>query len=409
MDKSFYTSLKRILALLFCLNAVIIFIVIYLAVSNYSYQKKSLIEMGNTVLRAFEASRPIIFSSGSNKHLSKILQEMFNLDIIKEIIIYRKNGSIIYSMYNNTHIINTKINGQFQQENKSEIILYNSFNLANNFNKAKNRDRFIYIAISISKENLNKIKNLGITIITITFIAEILIFLLFFKLRQLITIYQNFQKKLNIAEKDAATGRLASVLAHEIKNPLSSINGLLLYAEKKCNDNDIKNIITNSKVEIDRLSDIVNDFLTYGRNIELNITNTPAIDIINKTIELLQHDINEKNIKINIIGNNFSFDCDKNKFLQIFVNLILNAIDASPLNDIISITINDKDKSISITNNTKNILEVDKNKFFEPFYTTKTKGSGLGLSITKKLVETHGYSIEILDLSPFVIKLNLQG
>lgn len=409
MDKSFYTSLKRILALLFCLNAVIIFIVIYLAVSNYSYQKKSLIEMGNTVLRAFEASRPIIFSSGSNKHLSKILQEMFNLDIIKEIIIYRKNGSIIYSMYNNTHIINTKINGQFQQENKSEIILYNSFNLANNFNKAKNRDRFIYIAISISKENLNKIKNLGITIITITFIAEILIFLLFFKLRQLITIYQNFQKKLNIAEKDAATGRLASVLAHEIKNPLSSINGLLLYAEKKCNDNDIKNIITNSKVEIDRLSDIVNDFLTYGRNIELNITNTPAIDIINKTIELLQHDINEKNIKINIIGNNFSFDCDKNKFLQIFVNLILNAIDASPLNDTISITINDKDKSISITNNTKNILEVDKNKFFEPFYTTKTKGSGLGLSITKKLVETHGYSIEILDLSPFVIKLNLQG
>lgn len=409
MDKSFYTSLKRILALLFCLNAVIIFIVIYLAVSNYSYQKKSLIEMGNTVLRAFEASRPIIFSSGSNKHLSKILQEMFNLDIIKEIIIYRKNGSIIYSMYNNTHIINTKINGQFQQENKSEIILYNSFNLANNFNKAKNRDRFIYIAISISKENLNKIKNLGITIITITFIAEILIFLLFFKLRQLITIYQNFQKKLNIAEKDAATGRLASVLAHEIKNPLSSINGLLLYAEKKCNDNDIKNIITNSKVEIDRLSDIVNDFLTYGRNIELNITNTPAIDIINKTIELLQHDINEKNIKINIIGNNFSIYCDKNKFLQIFVNLILNAIDASPLNDTISITINDKDKSISITNNTKNILEVDKNKFFEPFYTTKTKGSGLGLSITKKLVETHGYSIEILDLSPFVIKLNLQG
>lgn len=438
MNHSVYSALKKILVALLLLNTTIILIVLYLAFSNYSLQRKSLEEMGYTILRAFEASRPVIFSTGGNPHLAKLLNEMFDLETINNIVIYRQNGQIIFSLHPQNNIINTNINGRHSKETPSELILYNSFNpfvtnnsnndvniISNNkkysdttlndsgFQSSKNQKRRysgmlqknnkIFIAIAISKDNLNIIRNYTLLTFAVAFLAELMIFFLYLRIRQVVQLYEQSLIKLKNSEKDAATGRLASILAHEIKNPLSSMSGLLSFAVKKCNDKQLNDIIGKTQYEVKRLSGIVNDFLTYGRSVELQLTDISLEKTIRKTIELLTHDVGSKNISIRITGDDFICKADENKIIQIFVNLILNAIDASPINEEITITLDKKASTVTIINKTIKLIKENEEKFFEPFFSTKTKGSGLGLSITKRLLEQHGYSIHIPSSSPFTV------
>ncbi len=236
--------------------------------------------------------------------------------------------------------------------------------------------------------------------------VEILIIYLYRRTKTLIAVNNEFTKKLKNAETEAATGRLSNILAHEIKNPLSSISGLISYAEKKETSETTKEILEKTQDEVNRLSTIVNDFLAYGRYIEMQVTDTDIQSIIQKTCTLLTHDADKKGITIDINDANFNCSLDNNKMLQVFVNLLLNAFDASPENDIVTININDATKVVTIANNTTQALDVDVEKLFEPFYTTKTKGSGLGLAITKKIVEAHEFSMSVDTLSPFTVSIN---
>lgn len=417
MDKSVYAALKRIFAALLLLNTAVILIVVYLAFSNYTSQRKSLIEMGSTVLRAFEASRPMVFSSGNNTHLAQILEEMFNLDTINNIVIYRQDGKMIFSLHQEENIIKTDIHSRYIEETDDALVLYNSFHLTSMSGRGhmmsgdhmrENSVNKIFIAISINKANLKSIRNYSILTFLAAVLAELMIFFLYFRIRQVVELYEQSVTELKNAEKEAATGRLASVLAHEIKNPLSSMSGLLSFADKKCEDDKINDIINKIQDEVKRLSDIVNDFLTYGRSVELQLSLVSVNALITKTIELLKHDAAAKNISFSVSGTDFSCQADENKFLQVFVNLLLNAIDASPKSGEIKIRINQDTMKISVENETMKPVTENADKFFEPFYTTKTKGSGLGLSITKRLVELHGNSIKILNTSPFIVEINFK-
>ena len=195
MDKSIYSVLKKILITLLLLNAAVIFIILHLAFSNYNSQRNSLIEMGYTILRAFEASRPMIFSTGRNEHLTTLLNEMFDLDTINNIVIYRENGDVIFSLHNQNNLIKTDIDDRFRYETKSEMILYNSFHPLRGFTERHsngNKNSFnsngykknnkIFIAIAINKDNLITIRNYGIA----TFIAALLVELMIFQLSQIL-------------------------------------------------------------------------------------------------------------------------------------------------------------------------------------------------------------------------------
>lgn len=431
--------MQQLFAILLLLNTLIIIIIISLTVSSYHAQRKSLIEMGYTVLRAFEASRPMIFHpKRGNAHLNKLLEEMFDLETIANIVIYQNDGEVIFALRPHENIVKTDISGKLETHTADAITLYNHFavsrtmmepqtappdGLANgdgtHHNEMMQRqampksrhqmsENHVYIAISINKSGLTSFRNSSVATVLVAIIIEMLIFFLYFRMRQVINLYHDSTVKLKNAEKEAATGRLASILAHEIKNPLSSMSGLIDFAIKKSADSMTVDILNRTNDEVSRLSKIVNDFLSYGRSFDLNIIKADISPLVVKTCDLLSHDSNTKHIAITIEGSSFQADIDENKMLQVFVNLILNAVEASPQNGNVKIVMQPEQKTVTIVNDVSKAALLDKDKIFEPFFTTKTKGSGLGLSITKRIVEQHGYKIEVENLDPCVIKITFK-
>jgi len=209
---------------------------------------------------------------------------------------------------------------------------------------------------------------------------------------------------LNRYEQDAQLGRLAHMLAHEIKNPLSSIKGFSEYLYDKIKDEDLANYLDKILDEIDRLNRIVNDFLAYGRELPLDKNRFFIKQLIEKNITLLKHDIENKQLDVEIKGEDFDIYADEDKITQVLLNLLLNAIQASPEEGRIVVEL--YNKTVTIKNDVKKHSSVDKEKLFTPFYTTKSKGSGLGLAISKKILDAHGYTIKVDNTDPFIVKID---
>lgn len=225
--------------------------------------------------------------------------------------------------------------------------------------------------------------------------------------------------KLAMAEKErlAMLGEMASVLAHEIGNPLGSIKGFAQYLiEQKTEDKkqrtDCLNVIVSESKRLERLTD---DLLTYVRPAavrpeEFNLRhlidevamsvipasdNNLAINAVNASDPKI---LNIKGIKMHIdIPENAKVTTDREKLKQILINIIQNAVDASDGNGDIEIKSKFYEKQITISVK-DNGCGIDKDaieKIFQPFFTTKTRGTGLGLAIVQKLLKSIGGRIEV--------------
>ncbi|MBT2637774.1 ATP-binding protein [Bacillus sp. ISL-39] len=206
------------------------------------------------------------------------------------------------------------------------------------------------------------------------------------------SIYEDLRQK----EKLAVIGQMATAIAHEIKNPLSSLKGFTqLQQEKDKGDEQYYPIMLN---EIDRINAIVNDLLILGKPNTGVKTPKRLVDIIQYVISVIDPHAQRKDIHIEYdVDDSAVLLCDENQMKQVFINLIKNAMEAMP--DGGTVTIESKTDGgrpiISVRDEGCGIPPEKLAKLGEPFYTTKQNGNGLGLMVTKKIVEEHEGTLNI--------------
>lgn len=221
--------------------------------------------------------------------------------------------------------------------------------------------------------------------------------------------------KLQETERLAVVGELAAGMAHEIKNPMA---GIKVSMEVLCQDSPLgpedKEVLCRVINEIDRITALLKGLLNYARpprpemvSLDLNQALESTIKSARYSMRIPKNKGKNQDRQIEFIKN-FSPDlphiiADPNQLQQIFLNLILNAVDAiSSIPDqqgVITIQtrkFSDESVQISIADNGKGIDSASLEEVFKPFFTTKHHGTGLGLAITKRLVEQHeGGSITV--------------
>lgn len=217
-----------------------------------------------------------------------------------------------------------------------------------------------------------------------------------------ISVHKKNEAKLVNSEKLALVGQLAAGVAHEIRNPLTTLTGFTKMLLNKSSDAITSQYLIIMSSELDRISAIVNEYMDLARpNEKINIQLTDLKEIIQSVIHLVTTQAVLKNIQISFSVNpsiETSILCESNKIKQVLINIIQNAIDSMDkgiitielehcaTDDMISIIIRDQGCGIS---------KERKDHLFTPFYTTKEKGTGLGLMVSKSIIENHQGEIRV--------------
>ena len=234
---------------------------------------------------------------------------------------------------------------------------------------------------------------------------------------------KKMQEKISHIETLAALGEMAANVAHEIRNPLGGIGGFAGLLERKLPENDdrrklIRPIITG----VNRLNNIVSDLLTYTRPQRIHLSRVDLHEVLNEIINFFEISIEgEESKKINVETEFSTKKCfvklDSSLFQQVMINFLKNAADAIEETGTIVVSTNTKiptNMSDILTDDEKNELielfsfvEIDitddgsgisdeaSQKLFNPFFTTKEEGNGLGLSICKKIIHLHKGDIRV--------------
>jgi len=225
------------------------------------------------------------------------------------------------------------------------------------------------------------------------------------------------EDKLRNSEKLAILGQLASGLAHEIRNPLAAISGAMEILSSEVDKTpDNQRLINVASQEIERMNLIVEDFsiLTnpiqkVGLTVDISVIINETIDTFSKTIKRSDIDI-DRNIE-----NEIYVKGDSYKLKQSFWNLLLNSMQSITGEGLIKVeALSDKESVIvKISDNGCGISQKDISNIFDPFFTTKNSGTGLGLVIVQKVIESCGGKIDVISAenegSTFIISMDRES
>ena len=201
-------------------------------------------------------------------------------------------------------------------------------------------------------------------------------------------------------EKLAVVGELAAGIAHEIRNPLTSLMGFTQVLKERVMDVEVHNYLGIMMEELDRINQIINEFMFIAKpGDSMNIGSHSIGPILKNVAKLMQSQALLKGLSIKVdIQGDVTAECDSNLIKQVLINLVQNGIDASSKdNDPISISLTDQSDDtylIKITDHGAGISSDRLKRLYEPFYTTKEKGTGLGLMICRRIIELHKGSID---------------
>jgi PAS domain S-box-containing protein len=233
-------------------------------------------------------------------------------------------------------------------------------------------------------------------------IGKIIIF------RDLTNVYK-IQEEILRMDRLVSLGKLASGIAHELRNPLAGIKTTAqALSEEMSREDSRREYLNRITKEIDRLNELLKTFFSFAKPQNLNLVYCHIQDIINEIIPFLIREIADKGIRFieDYHPQLQKIKVDKTQMHQVFLNLFLNAIQAMPNGGELKIEAhpilsNPQDGfkqnfiRVRVSDTGKGIPPHIVNKIFDPFFTTRPKGIGLGLSITYQIIKKHGGTIKV--------------
>lgn len=225
---------------------------------------------------------------------------------------------------------------------------------------------------------------------------------LYADLRAYVRRVEDSQQALLRAEKMAAAGRLTASIAHEVNNPLQSVQNCLhlagredLPAEKR------QEYFELARNELERLMKTMQRMLDFYRPGAAKIEQVDVLELLKHVLSLTSQQLGQRHIEVQTelpqsLPEIFAVS---SQIQQIFFNLILNALDAMPAGGKLEIRARERDRGVEITfqDNGPGIPENKRNDIFEPFFSTKEGGTGLGLTVSYNIVTAHGGTLDLVN------------
>ncbi len=216
---------------------------------------------------------------------------------------------------------------------------------------------------------------------------------------------RQLEERLHFAERSTAMGRLAAALAHEIRNPLNFINLSIDHVRERLGPDDSRRredfdrILSNVKAEISRLNRLVRDFLSFGKPMRLDQRPCAMDELVREVAAVVDHKAKDQGIAVatEIDEPLPTLVADPELLKTCFLNLMINAIDAMPTGGVLTVGLRrEQDGIVTTVADTGQGMSVQEIRdAFEPYFSTKETGVGLGLALTRKIVEDHGGTVEL--------------
>jgi signal transduction histidine kinase len=215
---------------------------------------------------------------------------------------------------------------------------------------------------------------------------------------------KELEEKLKKTEQLSLIGQLSSGIAHEIRNPLNFFSLSIGHIKEwimegsQGNKEEMIKLLDNLTKEIYKVNELIHNFLFLGKPITLNLQRVSPEALIQEAISLVKDKVRDGiEIKVSCKGGDLRIRCDREYMRICLLNLLLNSVQAMEQDGVVEIECG-RDGSfsyISVRDSGAGINREEMDKIFEPYYSTKKFGMGLGLAITKRFVEAHGGAIMI--------------
>ena len=237
---------------------------------------------------------------------------------------------------------------------------------------------------------------------------------------------RKIQTELIRSEKLISLGRLSAGVAHEIRNPLNAMKGAIVYLQKRRSEDSVIHEYTQLILEeINRLNEFVTDFLYFAKQSPPNRVPTDCNELLQNALNLLDEEFRIKEITVSFQANSSLplLEIDPHQMEQVFLNLFFNAVHAMPNGGTLTVSaalqkdvqkgITTSKAVIEVKDDGIGILQEHLKSIFDPFFSTKETGTGLGLPISLGIVEGHGGTMQILSKegegTTVIVALPLEG
>ena len=224
---------------------------------------------------------------------------------------------------------------------------------------------------------------------------------------------RQLEERLHFAERSTALGRLASAVAHEIRNPLNFINLSIDHLRRggaggaAPQAQDVDAILESVKSEISRLNRLVGDFLSFGKPMRLHPRECAVPELLREVAALVDHKARDQGIALAVEAEPGlpQVLADPELLKTCFLNLMINAVDAMPEGGLLTVSVGRSSDEpgpsllVTVSDTGQGMAPEAVHAAFEPYFSTKDAGLGLGLALTRKIVSDHGGAIT-LDSAP---------